>query len=141
MRRIIYLSTSRNLMSNAEIEEILAVSRRRNQEDQVTGLLVYHEGCFFQALEGTAQAVQTVFGRIKKDPRHASILMLLDAEVEARAFPDWSMGFVNERDLSDVLKDASMSLQDMLDDADRFIPDPKSVTLLRSFLRSFRYNA
>ena len=141
MRRVIYLSTSRNLLSNAEIEEILAVSRRRNQEDQVTGLLVYHEGCFFQALEGTAQAVETVFDRIKKDPRHASILMLLDTAVASRAFPDWSMGFVNERDLSDVLKEASMSLQDMLDDANRFIPDPKSVTLLRSFLRSFRYNA
>ena len=54
--RLVYCS--RNTISAdqsdpaAEITEILVVSRTNNARDEVTGALLYSDGCFAQVLEG-----------------------------------------------------------------------------------------
>ncbi len=93
MRRIVYLSTATKLMSDAELMDVLRVSRGNNTRDEVTGLLLYQGGNFIQLLEGKADAVATVYARVEKDPRHHSVLRMLDGESTERLFPDWSMAF------------------------------------------------
>ena len=51
MRRIIYLSTSSVILPEDEVQDILKISRANNTRDGVSGLLVYHDGSFFQVLE------------------------------------------------------------------------------------------
>ena len=67
----------------------------RNQELDITGLLLHREGSFFQVLEGEEDAVRQVFDKIQRDPRHERIKVLFEGPIEAREFADWRMGFVD----------------------------------------------
>lgn len=89
------LYCSRNVIagSEAEIGAILAVSRRNNARDDLTGGLLFSEGCFAQVLEGPMWAVTETFERIQGDERHKEVTVLQAREVNKRDFPNWSMGF------------------------------------------------
>ena len=93
MQRLIYISTSRAVISSAELDGILAVSRRNNARVGVTGLLVAGGRRFLQALEGPTEAVEATFRRIGADPRHFAVVTLRRDTVATRTFPDWTMGY------------------------------------------------
>lgn len=97
VHRIIYVS--RSLLRGdedqvaVELRRILAVSRRNNASEGVTGALLLGQGSFAQVLEGPMVAVERAFERIQDDPRHADLVVVEVGAVDARAFPDWSMAF------------------------------------------------
>jgi hypothetical protein len=93
MLRLIYISTARAVVTPAELDGILAVSRRNNALAGVTGLLVVGGRRFLQALEGPEAAVTETFARIGRDPRHFAVVTLRHDIIATRAFPDWSMGY------------------------------------------------
>lgn len=93
MYQLIYVSTAVEQMSSDQLRELLSVSRQNNIKDGVTGMLLYHEGSFFQVLEGDEDAVLRVFRRVEGDDRHRMVTVLLEQQVEERAFGDWSMAF------------------------------------------------
>lgn len=76
----------------AELERILAVSRRNNARDGLTGALLFTEGSFAQVLEGPLDAIERAFERIGRDPRHGAVTVLQFAKQAERCFPAWSMG-------------------------------------------------
>lgn len=79
---------------DAALLRILAGARNRNRALGVTGLLLYHRGEFVQLLEGERDAVRKIyFDVILRDPRHTSVNLCWDFDIERRSFPDWSMGF------------------------------------------------
>ena len=92
MQRLIYISTSRTVISATELNSILTVSRRNNARIGVTGLLVAGHRRFLQALEGPPEAVEATFRRIGADPRHFAVVTLRRDEVASRTFPEWTMG-------------------------------------------------
>ncbi len=98
--RLVY--TSRNLMEGGEEEQkaavagVLAVSKRNNARVGVTGALLFNRGSFAQVLEGSKAAVETTFERIQRDTRHSDVAVLQCEPVTARAFPNWSMGFIGD---------------------------------------------
>ena len=53
---------------------------------------------------GEPAAIDTVYAHIEKDPRHHSVLRMLDGEAEERLFADWSMAFRPADSLSAELK-------------------------------------
>ena len=55
--QLVYLSTATRPMTPADLESLLAVSRARNAADSLTGMLLYADRQFMQALEGPAPAV------------------------------------------------------------------------------------
>ena len=77
-----------------EITLILAKSQINNQRVGVTGALMFNAGCFAQVLEGSRSAVEEVFERIQQDERHGDVSLLAFEHAPARAFENWSMGFV-----------------------------------------------
>lgn len=91
--QIIYVSRETRRMTDADLEEILTLSRSNNAEQQVTGMLLYSDGSFIQVLEGPQDGVREIFDLIQMDDRHTDILVLTETYVEGRAFPDWKMGF------------------------------------------------
>lgn len=95
MRRLIYISSTRTAFTAAEIDEVLRVSRRNNAAVGVTGLLVAGGRRFLQVLEGADEAVDAVFQRIKRDPRHHAVVMLAQTEISAACFGEWSMGYAH----------------------------------------------
>ena len=94
---------SRNTISDcqgadvdAEIVRILATSRRNNASDGVTGALLFSAGSFAQVLEGPLAAVERVFERIQRDPRHADVVVLHVLRSRQRDFANWSMAYAGE---------------------------------------------
>lgn len=93
MYRILYISTARAPLPAAELEAILATSRRNNAAAGITGLLVVGGRRFLQVLEGPRDAVKTTYDRIAADPRHFALVTLNDRDISERSFGNWSMGF------------------------------------------------
>jgi hypothetical protein len=92
--RLIYASKVTPNFGPMDMRDILDKSRRNNTENGITGLLVMADGHFFQALEGDREAVNHVYARILRDPRHTSSVILSSAEIEKRQFTSWTMGYV-----------------------------------------------
>ena len=78
----------------AEINQILAASRRNNAAIGITGALTFNAGCFAQVLEGEQEPLETTFERIQQDERHGDVSLLAFDVASERAFGGWSMGFV-----------------------------------------------
>jgi hypothetical protein len=77
----------------AEVDEIVAVARRRNEMLSVTGALVYTRTHFAQVLEGASAAIDAVMDSIRRDARHRNIQIVADEPLDARHFPDWTMAY------------------------------------------------
>jgi hypothetical protein len=77
----------------AQITQILASARRHNAAVDVTGALLFSDGCFAQVLEGRRTDVEAVFEAIQCDPRHCDVTILHLHEVERGSFGAWSMAF------------------------------------------------
>ncbi len=89
-----YYSTARHEQNDAQLSDILEISRRNNQIAGITGLLLYGDGVFFQVLEGGEETVKACFERIKLDARHQHMLIAAERTVPQRSFEAWAMGFM-----------------------------------------------
>ncbi|NYS26260.1 BLUF domain-containing protein [Rhodobacteraceae bacterium 2376] len=136
MRRITYISAAKGLLSQDEIRKILEVSRRNNQRDGISGMLAYHDGSFFQVIEGPEPEIDALLRRIARDPRHSAILQLLSAEVSSRAFPEWRMAYVDLSQAPDT--PGIVQLRQIAQEAQTLTEDRRINTLLASFVRGFR---
>lgn len=95
MFHVIYVSEAARPMSQADLLELLEVSRRRNARLLLTGLLLYADGKFMQVLEGKEVSVREVFDVILQDQRHSNVVTLKLEAKPRRHFPDWTMAFEN----------------------------------------------
>lgn len=93
--QLIYLSVATAPMEPTEIGDMLAIARKNNYSVSVSGLLVYHEQCFLQVLEGPKVAVEAIFGRVSTDPRHQHVEVQLRQVVDAKEFDGWSMAYID----------------------------------------------
>ena len=99
----------------AQLIELLRLARRNNARLGVTGMLLYKEGRFMQALEGEETVVRTLLQKIAADPRHCDLKLLDEGFTDEREFGDWSMGF--ER-LDDAAGPAPQGASDFLERSD-----------------------
>jgi len=91
--QLIYVSTARAGLGETDVADIVAVSKRNNLRNGLTGLLVYNGMNFMQALEGPENALTRTFQAICSDPRHEGVVTIATKPVDEREFPDWSMGY------------------------------------------------
>ncbi len=91
--QLMYYSTACNEPSDGELLKILETSRINNKRSDITGLLLYGGGVFFQVLEGAKSEVQDCYARIEHDNRHHSLLLLVERDVAARNFDQWAMAY------------------------------------------------
>ena len=91
MRRIIY--TSRSLIRDdlAELDAIVAEAIVRNGKAGITGMLWSDGANFAQVIEGSHDAVGATMDRIRADPRHTDVEVVLDRAVLSRQFGNWAM--------------------------------------------------
>lgn len=98
MLSLVYVSSSTTLLTDEDLVEILKRSQEKNKRLDITGMLLYRDGNIIQVLEGPEQAVRDLFSVIQQDPRHRGVIVLLEREIAAREFPDWTMAFRNLND-------------------------------------------
>jgi hypothetical protein len=99
MQQIIYSSAALAPFSERELTELLTLARVNNGRLGVSGMLLYHEGSFLQALEGDESVLEALFTKIGKDKRHHRVVTLLRREIEAPQFDQWKMGFASTKGL------------------------------------------
>lgn len=128
MLQLVYISTSRAPIDANMLESILAISRRKNAADEITGLLLAGGRRFLQALEGPQPMVMRTYNRIVADPRHFALVELSRREVDAREFGEWAMAYRQggEADPDAAMREAVSSLTAQL-------PDPNVRALFTGF--------
>ncbi len=90
---LIYVSSATDLYTNADFSDILSSSRFNNKLNNITGILLYHEGNILQVLEGDRETVMNLYDKIKLDSRHDNGMKMISGTSDERNFPDWLMGF------------------------------------------------
>ena len=97
--QIIYISRSTfeitDIVNKIEpnIVRILTKSRSNNRKNGLVGVLYFGDGAFFQCLEGDEDAINTLFSKIEKDPRHKDIKIISKKSISKFSFPDWAMKY------------------------------------------------
>ncbi len=121
-------------MSRADLVDMLQASREKNRRQEITGLLLYANGSFMQVLEGKEKVVRDLMKRIEVDGRHHHVETLEVAPLARRAFPKWSMAFL---DLSlptpPDLPGYSRFLESAVTDREIIRPKARSRELLLNF--------
>ena len=90
---LVYVSSASRLLHDSELETILRVSRRNNLRDHITGMLLYKGGNIMQVLEGPEDKVLALVEKLRLDPRHHGLQILLRAHIAERQFEQWAMAF------------------------------------------------
>lgn len=90
---LVYESIANQEMSDDNLKELLATARLKNALLDITGMLLFKNRFFMQALEGEKDAIEKIFDKVMKDPRHSEVLIIYKKPITERRFPEWQMGF------------------------------------------------
>lgn len=117
MYQLVYISAATHAFSENDVLTLLYKSRSKNALEKITGLLMYHDGQFFQILEGPKLAVKACFERISKDPRHKGLIILSEENCSTRIFTDWRMAMAKISAFREPLKSQLIDLLQVGKDA------------------------
>lgn len=88
-----YLSEAISDMSFLGLMRLLESARAFNQQNGISGILLYDNQQFGQIIEGERASVMKVWKRIQEDKRHHRVELLEIREISERSFPDWLLRF------------------------------------------------
>ncbi len=130
---LIYSSAATDAdLSTESLEVILEQSRKNNTKADITGILLFENGAFFQVLEGEEETVTSTYDNIEKDPRHDRVTKLISEPIAERAFGEWSMGYpkVSKKELLEI-----KGLNDFFAQGNSFmeLEEGRAKLLLRAF--------
>jgi hypothetical protein len=130
---LIYSSAAKDPnFSKEDLAAILEQSRTNNNAADITGILLYDRGAFFQVLEGEQTKVERLFNKLKRDKRHGNVIKLISEPIDERAFGHWSMGYpkITNKELRNIegLNDFFAQGKSFLD-----LSEGRAKTLLAAF--------
>ncbi len=74
-----------------DLDALADRARARNRSLDVTGMLLFEDGCFLQTLEGPPVAVAELWSSIQRDGRHDHLEVMSEHVAAARLFSDWDL--------------------------------------------------
>ena len=92
---LVYSSIATAPFDRAALQSLLHQARAYNQLCDITGLLLYRDAQFIQALEGPQTPLMALYARIQHDARHHGVTTLLIEALDERAYPVWAMGYLS----------------------------------------------
>lgn len=93
---IVYVSTATPDLEESEIKNVLRNSKSWNNEHDITGLLLFSEGNFFQIIEGEKSLIHELFENIQSDKRHRNIMQIFGKDIHKEAYDGYESDFVSE---------------------------------------------
>lgn len=100
LHELIYTSLAAREMLTADLADLLQHARTKNDQLNITGLLVYHRRDFMQLLEGDKADVFALYDTICRDSRHGQAHMLFEGALAERNFASWAMAFCAPAELA-----------------------------------------
>lgn len=91
--QFMYIShiTSTGLSGASTLNDIAEVSIKNNKINNITGILCYGNGYFFQYVEGSEQALTNLKNSLLMDDRHKDLKILEFSTLAERRFTGWSL--------------------------------------------------
>ncbi|HCQ7753127.1 diguanylate phosphodiesterase [Citrobacter sp. 50677481] len=103
---VIYRSHICDTFSLISLEKMVAAAKVKNEQANVTGILLFNGKHFFQLLEGPEEGVQQIYQHIINDERHHNLVELLRDYGPSRRFGKVGMELFDLREFArnDVLQ-------------------------------------
>ncbi|WP_026837742.1 BLUF domain-containing protein [Gillisia sp. JM1] len=92
---ISYVSSVNSNLTEDDILKVLKYTRNWNNDNGITGILLYSDGNFFQVLEGEKDLLKSLLSRIEKDERHYNVMVIFEKEVSETKFDDYQSDFIS----------------------------------------------
>jgi len=92
VQRFIYVSHAPDGTNSSTLQDIFTVARKRNRDDDLTGVLLWTKGVFLQLLEGPKVELDMAISRISADSRHSDLTRLVYRKVDHITCGNWDMG-------------------------------------------------
>ncbi|MBW1294224.1 BLUF domain-containing protein [Aquimarina litoralis] len=89
---ISYVSTSINL-SDRDVNELLTITKLKNEELGITGILMHSEQNFFQIIEGETKTIKNLYKKIEKDIRHFNLIKIFDKPIDIPSFKTFQSSY------------------------------------------------
>ena len=105
MYRLIYKSRAKHDIDWDFVNGLIGKSEARNQQADITGVLLATRTHFLQVLEGSFDDINRLFMRIARDERHDEVQLIAFDCVEGRLFGGWAMHAVGVFDFNQDLID------------------------------------
>lgn len=101
---LLYVSEESRPLQQADFDSIINVCSVNNKERNITGMLLYIEGRFFQVLEGETEAINDLYNTISKDDRHKNATVIARGDLDKRIFKGWTMKFssISEKEFAAI---------------------------------------
>lgn len=88
-----YKSMAAPNLNEDVLKKMLEKARNFNEENNISGCLLYRNGVFLQYLEGKENVTLNLFKKIKEDDRHTNVILLSYDYISERVFEDWEMAY------------------------------------------------
>ena len=96
---IVYVSKATQSASHAQLvmqlSQIFRESRAKNSRANLSGVLTYASGYYFQVIEGEEQSLRPLYEKIVQDSRHSNVQKILDIETNERYFSGFNMKLIS----------------------------------------------
>lgn len=104
--RLIYRSkTSWDILTNDLLRKLAADSASRNEEKEITGILLLSDESFLQVLEGAEDAVNALYCKIVQDELHSDVTLISYEQIANKSFDGWSMRVLDLNDLPESTRE------------------------------------
>jgi class 3 adenylate cyclase len=104
LKRITYVSHQSKPMSSEQINALGELAAAQNARQDITGILIYSAGLFYQVIEGPEEKIDSLFEQIKEDKRHTNIFVLeIKGDYEEKRYSNWSINTINLEEESALL--------------------------------------
>ncbi|MBE0365616.1 hypothetical protein PULV_b0228 [Pseudoalteromonas ulvae UL12] len=136
LHQLIYQSRETHKYTSHDFVELLEVSRRNNDNLNITGCLFYNGGWIVQVLEGEKHVIENLYEKITQDTRHKDCNLMQSIPIEKRVFSKWSMGMINlDTDKDSKYRELKAAMDDYQDGK---VAIPLPIKLLRIFSQDYQ---
>ncbi len=91
---VCYISNAAPELSKSDIEAVLTEATINNNNSNVSGILLYNLGHFFQVIEGEVKHIKDLYeNKIKNDIRHSNIFEVYNKGTENPIFLNYDSKF------------------------------------------------
>jgi hypothetical protein len=93
LRRLAWSSVPSPSFSAARLNQIIAPSRRNNERNHISGMLLFTGAHFLSILEGEEWVLDELWLRLMRDQRHCDLFRIGDDLCGDRLYPEWMMAY------------------------------------------------
>jgi hypothetical protein len=114
LHRLAWSSAPSPSFSAARLNGIIAPSRRNNERNHITGMLLFTGAHFLAILEGEERDLDGLWWRLERDERHCNLFRIGDDLCGTRLYPEWMMAYEVDSEV-DAQIESLHSLQTAVD--------------------------